>query len=140
MIDKFDLEKERYKIAAMLSECVLFEYHITSKTLYKFDSYGDILKDFDVIRNFRYNENFCRLIYEKDLDRFYEFCNKLDQGEERLKLDIRLLDSHDEYKWLQIKGRTIYDERQNPLKVIGKISNIDVQIKEKEKLRESKTK
>lgn len=136
MISNFDLEDERYKIAAMLSECVLFEYHITSKTLYKFDSYGDILKDFDVIRNFRYNENFCRLIYEKDLDRFYEFCNKLDQGEERLKLDIRLLDSHDEYKWLQIKGRTIYDERQNPLKVIGKISNIDVQIKEKEKLRE----
>lgn len=136
MIDKFDLEKERYKIAAMLSECVLFEYHITSKTLYKFDSYGDILKGFDIIRNFRYNDRFLRMIHERDLERFYEFCNELEMGKERLKLDIRVLDSHNEYQWLQIKGRTLYDKERNPVKVIGRISNIDVQKKEREKLRE----
>lgn len=135
MIDNFELESERYKIVAMLSECVLFEYHITSKILYKFDSYGKILRDFDVIKNFRYNENLLSLIHEEDLEQFYEFCNELDTGKDRLNLDLRFLENNI-YQWFEIKGHTLYNEDNVPVKVIGKISNIDTQKKEKEKLKE----
>lgn len=136
MNKQFELEGKRYKIAALLSDCVLFEYHIPSKTFYKFDRQGEILKDFDVIENFRYNKKLLSIIYRDDLERFYDFCNGLDSGTSKLRLDIRIIDTKGDYQWYQIKGQTLFDDLHEPYKVIGKISDIDIQRKEKEKLKE----
>lgn len=135
----YDIEAKianRYKIAAMLSECILFEYDIPTRTFCKFDSFGDILEGFDVIENFRYNEQLLSQIHKDDLDRFYVFCNELDAGRDRLRLDLRIIDKNKTYQWFQIKGQVVTVENKEPTKVIGRISNIDTQKREKDKLKE----
>lgn len=136
MFDIVEKDINRYKVAAMLSECILFEYYIPTKTFRKFDSYGDILEGFDVIENFRYNEQLLAKIHRDDLERFYMFCNELDEGAKRLRLDIRIMDKTKTYQWFQIKGQVVSDEMNEFTKVIGRISNIDTQKREREKLKE----
>lgn len=136
MFEVGEKEVNRYQIAAMLSECILFEYHIPTRTFYKFDSYGDILEDFNIIENFRYNEQLLSKIHKDDLERFFVFCNELDAGEDRLRLDLRIKNKIKVYQWFQIKGQVITDENNEPTKVIGRISNIDSQKREKDKLKE----
>lgn len=136
MSKKLDLEMERYKIIALMSECFLFEYHVDSKTLCIFDGGIEISQDLKKIENFRYNEKILKFIAEEDLNKFYQFCNELDSEREHHVLELRLKNKIGVIQWYKIEGKTLFDDDGRAIKIIGKMYNIDEQKKEKQKLKE----
>lgn len=140
MPKKLNLEKDRYKIIALLSECFLFEYYIESKEFYIFDGYIQLPEDMRVIENFRYNQKILKLIVEEDLERFNEFCNELDSVKDTHTLEIRLFNKDRVAQWHKLEGKTVFSSEYRPEKIVGKIYNIDVQKKEKQKLKEKSEK
>lgn len=127
------LEGERYRVAAELSNDVLFEYHITSDEMVYTDKYRDQFGRKPIMAKFCHNCNDSReTIHPDDWGIYLEFCTELAEGKRLIEAEFRMKDKLNEYIWCQTMGKTIYDDEKHPIRVIGKIVNIDTQKRELE--------
>lgn len=127
------LEGERYRVAAELSNDVLFEYHISSDEMVYTDKYRDQFGRKPIMPTFCHNCNDRReTIHPDDWGIYLEFCSELSEGKKLIEAEFRMKDKLNEFIWCQTMGKTIYDDEKKPLRVIGKIVNIDTQKRELE--------
>jgi diguanylate cyclase (GGDEF)-like protein/PAS domain S-box-containing protein len=135
MQDMLILEGERYRIATELSKDVLFEYHIRSDEMIYTDKYKELFGLDPVISNFKRTcENRRDQVHPDDWGIYLEHCQELADGKSIIEAEYRIKDRLGEYIWCQLMGKTIYDDNKKPLRVIGKIVNIDAQKRELEAL------
>lgn len=129
------LEGERYRIATELSKDVLYEYHINTEELRFSEKYRELFGINPIIPNFK-SEYLTRSdrIHPDDWGIYIDFCNKLTSGQDNIETEFRLKNKVGEFIWCQVMGKTIYDDNKNPLRVIGKLVNVDSQKKELEAL------
>ncbi len=129
------LEGERYKIATELSNDVLFEYHIQEDEMIYSDKYKELFGLNPVLTHFK---NTCMKrrdqIYPDDWGIYLELCQELSDGKAMLEAEYRIKNRLGEFIWCQLMGKTIYDDNKKPIRVIGKIVNIDAQKRELEAL------
>lgn len=131
MQEKLLLEEERYRVAAEISNDILFEYDVKKdlmifaekyKELYGRESmiyhFSDILKEDKV------------MIHAEDIGVFSEYIRALSSGKEMVESEFRLRDVNGEYVWCHTRGKTLYGDKKRPTRVIGKIVNIDLHKKE----------
>ncbi|HWT73540.1 MAG TPA: diguanylate cyclase [Mobilitalea sp.] len=129
------LEGERYRIATELSNDILFEYHIKTDEMIHTDKYKDIFGAVPVIQNYRKNcEKRRDQIHPDDWGIYLEFCQELAEGASIIESQFRIKDRLGEFIWCQIMGKTIHDDYKMPIRVIGKIVNVDTQKRELEAL------
>ncbi|MDD3173928.1 MAG: diguanylate cyclase [Herbinix sp.] len=129
------LEGERYRIATELSNDVLFEYHIQTDEMIYTGRYRDLFGLNPAISEFRTTcEKRRDQIHPDDWGIYLEICQELSEGNNIIEAEFRIKDRLGEFIWCQLKGKTIYDDNKNPLRVIGKIVNIDAQKRELEAL------
>jgi len=122
------LEGERYRIATELSNDVLFEYHIHGDAMILSDRFRELYGHYPQINDF-YSKNTERrnIIHPDDWGIFLELSEELVQGKSIIETEFRIKNRLSEYIWCQIMGKTIYDDDKQPVRVIGKIVNIDSQ-------------
>ncbi len=129
------LEGERYRIATELSKDVLFEYHFDSDEMIYTDKFRDAFgrepKEPAFGKNYAQNRSF---IYSDDWGIYLEFCQEIMIGKNNIEAQFRLKDRMGEFIWCQVMGKTIYDDDKKPVRIIGKIVNIDIQKRELEAL------
>ena len=129
------LERERYRVAAELSNDVLFEYDILKDTLFFMGRHKEFLGRDSVIADFFKRLDVTKkLINSKDVGIYQTFCRDLKNGKELIKSEFRMKDKFGEYIWCQVRGKTIYGDDGNPLRVIGTIVNINMHKREHEAL------
>lgn len=129
------LEGERYRIAAELSQDVLFEYHIQKDEMIHTDKIRNFYALDPVISNFIATYESRRdQIHPDDWGIYLEFCKELPEGKSIINAELRVKNRLGEFIWCQLKGKTIYDDHKKPIRVIGKIVNIDTQKRELEAL------
>ncbi len=129
------LEGERYRIATELSNDILFEYHIESDEMRYSEKYREFFGINPVIINFKDDfANHRDLVHPDDWGIYLEFCYQLTLGISNIDAEFRFKNRLGEFIWCQLMGRTIYDDKKNPLRIIGKIVNIDSQKRELEAL------
>lgn len=129
------LEGERYRIASDLSNDVLFEYHIKSDEIIYTEKYQDLFGRNPAIQNFGKNCELRReFIHPDDWGIYLEFCNELIMGKKLIEAVFRMKDRMNDYIWCQAMGKTIYDDDEVPIRIIGKIVNVDTQKRELEAL------
>ncbi|MDF2512648.1 MAG: hypothetical protein K0S04_2514 [Herbinix sp.] len=129
------LEGERYRIATELSNDVLFEYHIRTDEMNHADKFGDLFGINPVMPYFRKNcEERREYIHPDDWGIYLEFCQMIASGNSMIESQYRVKNHLGEYIWCQIMGKTMYDDNKNPIRVIGKIVNVDSQKRELEAL------
>lgn len=127
------LEGERYRIAAELSKDVLFEYHIRNDEMI----YNERMKDLfgistnqpDFIKNYTMRRD---IIHPDDWGIFLELCQELAEGKSIIEAEFRMKDRLGEFIWCQLMGKTIFDDDKRPIRVIGKLVNVDAQKRELE--------
>ena len=133
--ERIILEGERYRIATELSKDVLFEYDIKSDELVHTEKYKDLYGRNAKVSDYK---NHCEKrrdnIHPDDWGIYLEFCEQLSEGKSKIEVEFRLKDALGEFVWCQAMGKTIYDDQKNPLRVIGKIVNIDLYKRELEAL------
>lgn len=129
------LEGERYRVATELSNDVLFEYHILSDEMIHTEKFRDLVGTNPMMLDYVKS---CALrrdkIHPDDWGIYLEFCQELKAGKSNIESQFRIKNLMGEYIWCQILGKTIYDEHRNPIRVLGKIVNVDTQKRELEAL------
>lgn len=131
MQERLLLEEERYRVAAEISNDILFEYEISEDRMNFADKFKELYGRNPVIERFSEAESFAgQGIHSEDLGVFAEFCRALRSGREMIESEFRLKDSNNEYVWCHTRGKTIYDDNKHPNRVIGKVVNIDLHKKE----------
>lgn len=129
------LEGERYRIATELSNDILFEYHINEDEMIHTDKYKDIFGTLPIISDYRKNCDKRRdQIHPDDWGIYLELCQDLAEGKNIIESQFRWKDRIGGYIWCQVMGKTIYDDHKMPIRVIGKIVNVDTQKRELEAL------
>ena len=129
------LEGERYRIATELSNDVLFEYHIRTDEMINTDKYRDLFGTNPVIEQYWQNcEKRRDQIHPDDWGIYLELCQELAKGSNMIEAQYRIKDRLGEYIWCQVMGKTIYDDYKSPIRVIGKLVNVDIQKRELEAL------
>ena len=131
MQEMLRMDRERYRIAAELSNDILFEYFIDTDMMVYSDRYKNLFGRDPVIHNFA-KDCFKRndYVHPDDFGLFIDFCTKLAEGKEFVSAELRIKRYHNDYIWCQIMGKTIYDEDNKPNRVIGKLVNVDYQKRE----------
>lgn len=127
---------DEYKIMSRFTGRLLFEYHIATKTmkyisLFEKNATGDkIMADY---RNVVLQE---KLVFEEDIPSFHRMCDCFDIGKPLIEEDLRMLNEEGRFVWCKVQAATIFNNSEQPIKVIGKIENIDLQKRENEQLKE----
>ncbi|TAH68149.1 MAG: diguanylate cyclase [Anaerolineaceae bacterium] len=135
MQEMLRMDSERYRIASELSHDVLFEYYIDNDRMVYTDKYSELFGRYPVISDY-VKECYIRkdFVHPDDYGIFLEYCSTLQKGKDFVKLECRVKDRHNNYIWCQLMGKTIYDEENKPIRVIGKMVNIDYQKRELDSL------
>lgn len=129
------LEAERYRIATEISNDVLFEYHIQSDEMIYTEKFRELFGRNPHIVSFISQINDQKdNIHPDDWGIFLEYAGQLAEGRNIIEAQLRIKNKLGDYIWCQIKGKTIYDDNKSPIRVIGKIVNIDAQKQELEAL------
>lgn len=129
------LEAERYRIATEISNDVLFEYHIQSDEMIYTEKYKELFGRSPVIRRFvSYPNEHQDVIHPDDWGIFLEFAQELSEGKSIIEAQLRIKNKLGDFIWCQIMGKTIYDDKKLPIRVLGKIVNVDAQKQELEAL------
>jgi diguanylate cyclase (GGDEF)-like protein/PAS domain S-box-containing protein len=129
------LEGERYRIATELSKDVLFEYHIKNDVMILSEKFRELFGYNSMIQSFCMESQLRRnCIHSNDWGIYLELCEELTAGKSIIEAEFRIKDRLGEFIWCQVMGKTIYDDAKEPLRVIGKVVNIDNQKRELEAL------
>lgn len=126
---ELEIEKERYLAVSQLSQDIIFEYDIATKTLYNFFKKEAMEKFPSVIQNYRetcLKENY---VHPDDVGEFLKLCNAMDRGIDNLVAELRLR-QEDKYLWYEIQGKTVCNEEGKPIKIIGRKTDIDLKKRE----------
>jgi len=131
--DRLIVEEQRYRVATEITNDVLFEYDIVKDIMHLPELYRGFFDiDNHIVDFSKQNELFNRTIHPEDIGLFEEFYDALIHGTALIEAEFRILDDKKEYAWCHIKGKTIYDEKMKPIKVIGKLVNINLYKKDYE--------
>ena len=131
MQERLLLEEERYRVAAEISNDILFEYEIDDDLMKFADKYKELYGRDPILKNYsKSNEKINDMIHPEDIGVFSEYCRALRSGKEMIESEFRILDVKGEYVWCHTRGKTIYDDNKRPSRVIGKVVNIDLHKKE----------
>lgn len=131
MNERLELEEERYRVAAEISNDILFEYNIDDDLMKYVDKYKDLYGRDPIVPNFsKYYLQNEEMVHPEDLGIFSEYCRALQSGKEMIESEFRIRDAKNDYIWCHTRGKTIYDDNKHPTRVIGKVVNIDLHKKE----------
>ncbi len=129
------LEGERYRIATELSNDVLFEYHIQTDVMLLSDKFREFFGRGSQILNYSSDTIDRRSsIHPDDWGIYLELCEELSSGKRMIEKEFRIKDRLGEFIWCQLMGKTIFDDDKVPVRVIGRLVNIDTQKRELEAL------
>ena len=134
--NQWRLENECYRVATELTNDTIFDYNIMTDTLIHTKQDTNIYTNGPIITNFSKNMDTLAFIHPDDKPIMQQLCNDLHSGLPTLIAELRLLGEGERYFWCNIKGKTIYSDDKIPIRVIGKIINVDSQKKQLEDLQQ----
>ncbi|MFA9463898.1 MAG: diguanylate cyclase domain-containing protein [Velocimicrobium sp.] len=130
------MKEERYRIACDLSNDILFEYDIRKDCIQFAEEYVESFGRPSVQENYSNSIAYCEWVENKDLSIYRELIASLKRGKPYIETELRMRNAMGEFVWCQIQGKTIFGTNSIPIKIIGKILNIDTQKKELSLLQE----
>lgn len=129
------LESERYRIATELAQDILFEYDILKDEMVFTEKYKELFhNEATILRYFSSSNQRRKFVHPDDWGIYLEFCQDLSMGKHIIEAEFRMKDKIGDYIWCQVMGKTIYNDDKRPIRVIGRLSNVNTQKKELEAL------
>ncbi len=126
----------RYRVAAELSDSIIFEYVFEEKTLNCSDSFTKYFNGDTIINNFPECFLDSEFIHPDDIEDFMEFFESLKDGGQHKDTELRLANNNNRYIWCKLRGSAVLDKEGVYRSAIGSISNIDTEKKESQLLLE----
>lgn len=126
---------KRYYDTVQISDYALWEYDISSKTMYLtkklFGKFSEMNKE---IVNYREKMLEWKLVHPEDVPIFEQYCDSMDSGDSKFVYEYRQILDEDIFRWLRTEGTTVFDNVGNPKRVIGRTIDISIEKVNDEKL------
>lgn len=132
--EALQISEERYRIISEQSNDIIFEINLGEMTLGNLALFEKKFGYAPNMKNFPHSLVEDGVIHPDDVGLARIAYNNLCIGEGRLQSEMRLRKNEDSYIWCSIQMTTIFDPNHKPVKIIGKLVDIDEQKKEKERL------
>ncbi len=135
-------EHERLEVVAGLSMDSVFEYNIAADCM-RYYNRKEILMD--ALRNNPVVENYTARImdgsvleewfHQDDKEKLQQLCEDFRTGKPEIHTKVRKQYEKGKYTWVEVEAKTVLNEEGNPSHVIGKIRNIDEEVKQEEEIK-----
>lgn len=126
ILDALELEREKYRIIAELTDSALWEYDIDKKELIQIRKLRGRYSDNSLnIPDYRTTMLGWGLIYPEDIPIFHQYCDSMDRGDDSILYEYRSLSDNDEFIWMRFQGTALKDSSGKAYRIIGKTSIID---------------
>jgi len=131
---------ERYQLAVEGTNDVIWEYDFKRGNSYLSPQFWVALGIEEETNPLDHNL-LARFIHQEDRKRFISAINdRFQQKSGDLEMETRFVGANDRVIWVFIKGRILYDEKGEPSRVVGSLSNITSLKQARSKLQESEAK
>ena len=128
------MQEERYRVLAEMSNDILFDYYIQEDEMVYSDKFTENFGRKAKIERFAELKEELQYVYKDDVFAFENFCKLLGGEKQKLEAEYRMKRLSGDYVWCYVCGQTLYNNVNKPVKIVGKLSNIDLQKREVEKL------
>lgn len=118
------LERERFKMVASLASGVIFDYSIAKDIMLNIVYQDGQNGTEHVMKNYSKTMKEMGVIYEEDFQVFDQFIEEMKKGMEEIYVELRSKAKNHSYQWFSLQGKTIFNQQQEPIRVVGKIVNI----------------
>lgn len=129
------IDAERYQILVDSSENVIFEYSVRDKSAYFSSKYKAKFGEEPITKNLLPGLIEKRIIYREDIPKFLNLLSAISDGKRAGSQELRIKNAEGEYIWCNIRYTVICDFDGKPIKVVGRIIDVDKQKKETESLK-----
>ncbi len=127
------IQEEKYRVLAELSNDIIFDYDIYADQMMYSEKYEENFGRKPTIERFAELKEEAQYIYKEDVFSFENFCKLLGGEKQKIEVEYRMKRPSGDYVWCYVLGRVVYSNNK-PMRVVGKLSNIDIQKREVEKL------
>ena len=129
-------ERETLSVLAELSADLICEYDIATDTMYYMGNGSNILKKENIIHNYIETIVKSSMVHPDDIPRLKQFCQDLQKGTPQIRIEMRRRCTDGTYHWYEMKGKTLYNKNNEPIRVIVKGSDIDERVMEAQRLKQ----
>lgn len=135
VLEELKVQEETYRIMAEISNDILFEYHIFEDLMVFSSKFPENFGRKGTMERYAELKEEIQFIHKDDTPAFESFCKLLGGEKQKFEVEFRMKKLAGDYVWCYVCGQTVYNTTTNvPLKVVGKLANIDMQKREVEKL------
>lgn len=124
---RLELSEERYRLMALNSDVIIFELNFADRTIEaseNFEWFLDKCPDFDSFLN-------CSRLHPEDRGEFNRLMQEIKDNRDTVTGELRLLNKNNQYAWFSVLLSSFADSPGKPARVIGKLTNIDREKREK---------
>lgn len=133
---ELDQERKKLDVIARLSGDLLFEYDVKNDCITYTKNEEGLINPEEFWNNYTEQIKVSGYIHPEDKDALEEFCDALIGGKQHIRVELRKLYEDNQYHWVRIEGTSIYNDKGEAVKVIGKTENIDESKKRELEFRE----
>lgn len=135
--EELRLSMERYKIILDQGSDIIFEWNIITDEVQYSQNWYRLFKCNPTEKNVSASlcdESYDSKIHPDDRTKMREMIKNIIEGQAYTEGNIRIRNNQNEYLWCRFKMTTIFDEIDNPIKVVGVIFNVDEEVKQSQTL------
>lgn len=120
-----DLERERYRVVAQLSDGLLWEYDCASDELRVPYHNPGVLVNQAVTKGFTSSAYARDCVHPEDRGGLERYFQDLKTGKEQTVFEFRVKNEENAYCWYLSEGAALCNAAGKPVRVVGRITNID---------------
>ena len=135
MLEKMRQEQQKLSIIVEIAADLLFEYDIKNDAMFYTKQRADGLNAEQISCDYLKTIRSEGWVHPDDMEAFEDFYKQMSGGKQEIHTQLRKRFADRKFHWIEVDGRTIYDENGVAEKVIGKITNIDSRMEKEEMLK-----
>ena len=125
IFEQMRMEKEKLDIIAEIAADMLFEYDVKKDSMHYTSQREEGLDAEQISDNYLEVIQSDGWVHPDDQMELLDFCEQMRGGRQHVHTQLRKRFTDRKYHWVEVDGRTIYDDNGDAERVIGKITNID---------------
>lgn len=122
---KLEVEKERFRIVSLLSDDIIFEYIYATDTMSFSEKFVDTFSLSPTIPNFIDRLEDLNFVHDDDIPLVKNIFKQRSVMKNANQHEARLYIPNKDYEWYLFNYTTINDSLGNPIRAVGKITNIN---------------
>ena len=131
--EQMRVSEERYRLVALQSRSAVFEWDLRKNEFYRSPNWKDLF-GYTPIDNSSEHIFAMNRVHPEDRQKTSTLFYACREGQKSGEAEIRFKDNAGRYPWVRLCMSTLFDETNQPVRIIGRLFDIDQEVNERQKL------